>query len=584
MLFIKDKTPTDYDTRSAALDGVRTSIMMVDRDLVITYVNEGTRQLLKNSESEFKSIWPSFDADNIVGQCIDQFHKNPQHQRKLLSDPANLPFVTDIQVGSLSFSLTVTAQKGPAGELLGLTLEWDNVTELRKYEAVQAHQASLIAAINRSQATIEFDTSGNILEANDLFLQVMGYNRSEIIGQHHSMFLEPACKNSPAYKTFWNDLAAGNPNISEFKRLAKGGREVWINASYNPITNAKGEIQSIVKIATDITREKLNQQETLKILTEVKSVMGAIAGGDLSPRMCTDYSEQFRQLSDSVNSSANRLEQIVDNIKSHSVTLEQGISEVSTGNEVLAQQNEEQITNILSANQSMSQITDSVNVNAKNAEEANRLASETREFAVDGGNVVDRAVSAMHEISNSSTEISNITGVINDIAFQTNLLALNAAVEAARAGEQGRGFAVVASEVRNLASRSADAAKEIKALIEASVKKVEQGSELVNESGDKLQQIVDGVRSVSELVDGIAAATSQQASEIDNINQSFEKIDRSVKQNSELVKSTSAASDSMNQQSQKLSELVSIFSTSSNQSTLNLTAAPQRTGKIVSMR
>ena len=544
-----------------ALNEVQTAIMMVDLDLNITYVNEGTKNLLSENADTFKQAWPNFDSRDMVGQCIDQFHKDPSHQRKLLANPANLPFNTDITIGDLSFLLNVFAQYDADNNYIGCTLEWENVTELRMHEKKNADNESIINAIDRSQALIEFDMDGTIIRANDIFLQLLGYHENEIIGQHHSIFLDDENINSDEYKNFWNKLNQGEFQSGDYIRLDKNNNEIWIRATYNPIVNNEGKLTKVVKIAADITQQKKSQQTTEKILNETRKVMGKIASGDLTLRMSNEYPGEFKELSISINSCAEKLTEIVDEIKSSTDNLSNGISDISNGNSNLSRQTETQASNLEKTSNSMSEMTSTVKNNAENAQHAKELASKTREFATEGGEVVTHAVSAMEEINTSSKKIADIIGVIDEIAFQTNLLALNAAVEAARAGEQGRGFAVVATEVRNLAGRSATAAKEIKNLIEDSVSKVEQGTMLVNESGNKLNQIVNGAREVSDLINEIAEASKDQSMGIDQANASIEEIEKSTQENATLVEQSASASQSMSRQASQLSQLVSYFST-----------------------
>jgi methyl-accepting chemotaxis protein len=243
-------------------------------------------------------------------------------------------------------------------------------------------------------------------------------------------------------------------------------------------------------------------------------------------------------------------------VKEAAVEVSRGADEISQGNTNLSQRTEEQASSLEETASSMEQMTSTVKQNADNAGQANQLAVAARDQAEKGGAVVTTAIRAMAEINESSKKIADIIGVIDEIAFQTNLLALNAAVEAARAGEQGRGFAVVATEVRNLAGRSATAAKEIKALIQDSVHKVEEGSELVTQSGATLEQIVAAVKKVTDIVAEIAAASNEQSAGIEQVNKAVMQLDELTQQNAALVEQASASSQSMAEQARGLNELM----------------------------
>jgi methyl-accepting chemotaxis protein len=236
-----------------------------------------------------------------------------------------------------------------------------------------------------------------------------------------------------------------------------------------------------------------------------------------------------------------------------------GAEEISQGNADLSQRTEEQASSLEETASSMEEMTSTVRQNADNAKVANELAEKTSSKAIQGGEVVNRAVQSMSGINESSKKIADIIGVIDEIAFQTNLLALNAAVEAARAGEQGRGFAVVAGEVRNLAQRSAGAAKEIKDLIRDSVSKVEDGTLLVNESGETLKDIVASVKRVTDMISDIAEASVEQSSGIEQVNKAVTQMDEMTQQNAALVEEASAAGESMAEQANDMRRLLNFF-------------------------
>ncbi len=244
-----------------ALDCVSNAIMTVDRNFIVTYVNQTTMTMLNKHTDAFRSLWSGFSPEKIVGTCIDVFHKDPSHQRRLLADPANLPHQADIKVGPLVFSLCVSANIDEKGNYVGNILEWADVTERRKEQDVRADFLGQLTAISKSQAFIEFRLDGTILNANENFLNALGYTLDEIKGKHHSMFVDEAYRNSNAYREFWAKLNRGEFDAGEYKRIGKGGREVWIQASYNPILDVNGKPVKVVKYATDVTAQKMTNAD-----------------------------------------------------------------------------------------------------------------------------------------------------------------------------------------------------------------------------------------------------------------------------------------------------------------------------------
>ncbi len=292
---------------------------------------------------------------------------------------------------------------------------------------------------------------------------------------------------------------------------------------------------------------------------DIADVMEHMARGDLTRAIEHDYEGAFGAVKENINGTLVYLQNVVRELRESADVIFTASSEISSGNSNLSARTEQQASSLEETASSMEQLNATVRNNADNSRQADRLAGDARQKAVQGGDVVTRAVQAMDAINASSTRIAEIIGVMDEIAFQTNLLALNASVEAARAGEQGRGFAVVATEVRNLAGRSATAAKEIKELIKDSGTKVRLGAELVNESGQTLKDIVDAVKKVGEIITDIAAASAEQASGIDQVNQAVTSMDEVTQQNAALAEETSAASASMSDKAQELNDLVARF-------------------------
>jgi len=324
-----------------------------------------------------------------------------------------------------------------------------------------------------------------------------------------------------------------------------------------PVLNAKGETVGYVETVSDLTSIMASSEQLQVAVKDTQTVVRAAIDGDLSRRLTTTgRGGELLTLAEGINSMLGSMSELLEQVKSTASEVYRGAEEISAGNADLSQRTEEQSSSLEETASSMEEMTATVKQNAANAEQANELAQAARGQAEKGGEVVSRAVGAMHEISESSQRIGEIIRVIDEIAFQTNLLALNAAVEAARAGEQGRGFAVVAAEVRNLASRSASAANEIKDLIQDSMKKVEDGSTLVMQSGQTLDQIMLSVKKVSDIVGEITSASREQSAGIEQVNSAVTQMDQMTQQNAALVEQASAASKSMADQARVLNQVL----------------------------
>jgi methyl-accepting chemotaxis protein len=425
-------------------------------------------------------------------------------------------------------------------------------TDVTEQKLRNADFAGQIEAIGKSQAVIEFNMDGTIIQANDNFLNTMGYRADEIKGQHHSMFADTEYKNSHEYRQFWETLNRGEYQAAEYKRIGKGGKVVWIQASYNPIMDLNGKPFKVVKYATDITGRK-------NAINEIKRVLLCLSDGDLTTSIEEKFEGEFQELGDAINSFVSELRDTISQINSAANTINEASTEIAEGNADLSSRTEEQASSLEETASSMEELTGTVRLNSENADQANSLASEASSVAIEGGETIQKVVTTMASINESANKISDIIGVIDGIAFQTNILALNAAVEAARAGEQGRGFAVVASEVRTLAQRSANAAKDIKELISDSVSKIENGNVLVNQSGETMEKVVTSIKRVNDIMSEIAAASSEQATGIDEVGKAITQMDEVTQQNAALVEEAAAAAESLQSQAVQLTERVASF-------------------------
>jgi methyl-accepting chemotaxis protein len=301
------------------------------------------------------------------------------------------------------------------------------------------------------------------------------------------------------------------------------------------------------------------QRIVTKPLADAADLLDRIAANDLTVRIPEANANEIGQLLAAMHRMQRGLTQTVENVRTNCEAIYGGAREIAAGNLDLSSRTEQQAAALEETAASMEQLTSTVKQNADNAQRASTQASSAAQVAESGGEVVERAIRTMTAISGSSRKIADITGMIDSIAFQTNILALNAAVESARAGEQGRGFAVVASEVRSLALRSADAARDIKALITTSVADVEHGNALVEQAGQSMKEIVGAVRDVAALMDQIRSATIEQSTGIEQVGEAVSQMDQVTQQNAALVEEAAAAASSLEQQAQSMTDAVSVF-------------------------
>lgn len=584
----------------AAIDQSLTAMLLIDRDLVITYVNEETINLFEKRQDSFRQVWPGFTATRewLNGRCIDEFHKKPAHQRKLLSDPANLPYKTDIQIADITIELNVAAIMDMKGSYIGNSLEWRDVTEQR---AREVEMGRLVSAVEGMTTNIMMaDKDGFITYYNPALKALLkeredglrkyftGFQADNLIGKNIAIFHKnPAHQqgiiSNPERLPVTVNIKVGDLEftLTCIAMRDSSGNYVGPALQWEDITElmiGQREVQGL--IADAAKGELSSRMDTSKYsgfmanlsdginslldnvvgpLNMCRDVMAEVSVGNLKVNMSENYNGDFAELANAVNASITNIRSMVEKITASSARVASASGEIAEGNSDLSERTEEQAASLEQTAASMEQMTSTVKQNAESANSANRLSQDASSKAKKGGIVVTQAVSAMSEINKASKRISDIISVIDEIAFQTNLLALNAAVEAARAGEQGRGFAVVAGEVRNLAQRSAGAAKEIKDLIKDSVEKVSEGSRLVDESGEMLNEIVDAVGEVTNLIGNINTASQDQATGIDEISKAIEKMDEMTQQNAALVEQASAASQSLREEGSELLNLMRFF-------------------------
>ena len=600
-----------------AIDQSGTASIMIDRDFFITYANEATFALLKEHEATFVQNWPSFKADPniILGTNIDSFHKNPSHQRKLLDDPNNLPYKTDISIMHLTFELNVSAIMDANNEYIGNALEWLDVTAERANSVEVGRLTSAVEGMTTN--LMMADTEGNILYANPAVVTMMRRRETQLRAVLPSFSVDRMVGTN--FDTFHKNPAhqqnlLGNPeNLPytaeievaglSFQLTAIALRDVdnnhvgtavqWVDLTEEK--DAQGQIDNLINDAiTGKLESRIDTSEYQGFMQELGSninnlmdaivapisdainIAQALADGDLTQSMRNDYGGEFLALANAMNGSIDNLNNMVDAIRDASTNVFDSAREIAEGNNELSHRTESQASSLEETASAMEELTSTVQQNAENSTEASKLSNSVMEKASNGGAVVRNAITAMSDINKSSKKIADIISVIDEIAFQTNLLALNAAVEAARAGEQGRGFAVVAAEVRNLAQRSAGAAKEIKGLINDSVEAVGQGTKLVDETGQTFTELVTAIEEVSKMISDIDSAGKEQSAGIGEVSAAVSQMDEMTQQNAALVEEAAASSKSMEEQSQALLDQVDFFNNGEDEPEVEVVQRPTR--------
>ena len=588
----------------SALDNCQNNVMVADMNYNIVYMNKTMLEMMSNAEADLRKDIPGFDSNKLLGTNIDEFHKNPGHQRAML-EVLEAGTRTSIQAGGRDFNLIASPVVDNAGVRIGTVVEWDDVTEQlaeqRAAEALANENARIRTALdNCSTNVMVADADLNLVYMNDTMVEMITEAEEEmrkelpqldvanLIGQNMDIFhknpahqrnvlanLTPAGAKTEIEVAGLSFHLAVNPIMDENNERI-GSVVEWKNVTEEKVVEREIDVVVSGAVSGDFSKriplegkagfmkglaESINglSDNVSQAMEDVGEMLSALSSGDLTNRITNDYQGLFEKVKTDANTTADRLGSIVSEIVVGATEVANASEEISAGTNDLSSRTEQQASALQETAASMEEMSSTVKQNAENAQQANQLATTARNVAGRGGDVVRDAVTAMSRIEESSRKISDIIGVIDEIAFQTNLLALNAAVEAARAGDAGRGFAVVASEVRTLAQRSSQAAKDIKELIVDSTGQVQDGVRLVNNAGDSLGEIVDPIKKVADIVSEISAASNEQATGIEQINSAVANMDEMTQQNSALVEENAAAAKTLRDQSEGMHQRMTFF-------------------------
>ncbi|MGJ5150302.1 MULTISPECIES: methyl-accepting chemotaxis protein [unclassified Bradyrhizobium] len=532
-----------------AANAITAKVMVADDKLNIVYMNEAVRALMREAEADLKTQLPNFRVDGLIGTNIDVFHKDPTHQRRMLQALASEHRAT-IKIGKWTFDLIAQPLKHPDGSRAGTVVEWSDAS----VRLQNLDYSAQVAAIGRSQAVIEFNLDGTIVTANDNFLNALGYSLPEIQGKHHSMFVSPEERNSAAYREFWAALNRGEYQAAEYKRIGKGGKEVWIQASYNPVFDQNGKPFKVVKFATDVTAQKLRNADLAGQIAAISKSQAVIEfeldgtiidannnflqalGYTLSEikgrhhSMFVDPSERDGAAYRNFWAALNRGEYQTAEYKrigkgGREVWIQASYNPILDLNgkpfkvvkyatdvtkQVLVRMGNERVRGMM---ESVAAGAEELNASVREISEA---MTKSRETAMGAADRVASADSQAKRLSEATQAMSGIVELIGNITGQINLLALNATIESARAGDAGRGFAVVASEVKNLATQAKAATDKIGAEI-AGLNGI--SSEVVN----ALNAIKVEIQNVSEYVTSTAAAVEEQSTVTGEMSSSMQR-------------------------------------------------------------
>lgn len=538
------------------------ALMTVDAALKVTYANAALVKLISARLEDFRRSTPDLEAADLVGQDLRNLYPLSEEEEAWLRDPARLPFHNDVAVGEGRYGVDFSEISLPGTGLIGYVIEWRDVTELRMNRA-------LLTAIDNTQLVLEFSPEGRVTRSNGNVQEALGRDAAALQGIAHDALIA----GDGVTAGFWDRLSNLEPVIGRFRLTGTGGHSVLAEGSVTPVPDRAGSILKIVLIANDTTQaqEALDAAQARNaammagqrdVVETLRTGLSRLSAGDLQTQISEAFSPDYEQLRTDFNLAVQTLSEAIEVVIENAQTIDGEAQEICNAAADLSQRTERQAATLAKTAASLDQLTASVGTATESISEADHVVAQARLSAESSGKVVQQAVAAMSEIEHSSLQISRIIGVIDDIAFQTNLLALNAGVEAARAGEAGRGFAVVASEVRTLAQRSSDAAREIDALITTSSAHVRRGVDLVGETGQALNGILESVNDIAGRVSRISLSSREQSTGLAEINAAVIQLDQVTQQNAAMFEQTTAASQALSRGARALTATTAQFRTS----------------------
>jgi methyl-accepting chemotaxis protein len=565
------------------LDNSATGVTFSDNHGLLQYINKSAKDLWQEMSAEVLKQHKDFSTNELIGKNISQYFET-EATRAAFSENLSAPKTINIAMYGYQLELTIVPVNSDKGEFLGLMTQWVNRTAEVIAEKEVARLVDEAVAGNLSQrVNLSILPTGFILDTGKGINHVLDavINPLNVAASYVENFAKgtiPA-KITDNYNGDFNIIKnnlnacidALNLLVTDANMLAQAAQDNKMDARADAtqhlgdyrkvVEGVNGTLDTVMQKTAADAAEKAKESRILEVaVEETQGVIEAAKSGDLSNRVSLEGKiGAIASLCDGVNALMDQMTEVIVQVRESGETINTAAGEIASGNNDLSSRTEQQASSLEETAASMEELASTVKNNAENAKQANQLAIAASGIAVKGGKVVSEVVSTMSAINSSAKKIEDIISVINGIAFQTNILALNAAVEAARAGEQGRGFAVVAGEVRNLAQRSASAAKEIKELITDSVSKTAEGTKQVENAGNTMQEIVASVQRVTDIMGEISAASIEQSAGINQVNTAVTSMDEVTQQNAALVEQAAAAAESLVEQAVSLIESVNIF-------------------------